>query len=119
MGPLGNIQAGKEHIGGKMGIIPRVEGSIGYFHTHPDGEPSLSETDWEAAIIHSSDLQIPYLECSGAKGEVWCTTVDDIKALPKRPRGRTRWHRLAKDIWTVEILERASEHLVKPFVFHV
>jgi len=69
--PLSNIQAGKEHIGGEIGLIPRVEGSIGYFHTHPDGEPSLSETDWEATIIHCSDLQIPYLLCSGAKGVVY------------------------------------------------
>lgn len=109
-GSRDNIIPGRPHLGGKEGMsINRcVNGKdMGFFHTHPDGDATLSEDDWEAILIHSYELQVPYLLCSGAKGEVWCTTVDKVKTLfvPKR--------------LTAEVVEELFQRLLPPISFTV
>jgi hypothetical protein len=107
LGDIENLMPGKEKIGGREGIRTGVEGTKGFFHTHPDGDPTLSPNDWVHAIKASAQLHFPFLECSGSNGEVYCTTVDDIDKLPIPKR------------FTDEVLDELVQHLVEPYHFTV
>ncbi|GAI68279.1 unnamed protein product [marine sediment metagenome] len=108
LGDIKDLMPGKEKVGGREGIRIDVAGMKGSFHTHPDdGNPELSASDWAHAVMTCVKLQIPFLECSGSDGDVYCTTVDDIHklAIPKR--------------FTDEVLDELVQHLVEPYHFRV
>lgn len=107
LGDIKNLMPGKERIGGKEGMRVDVAGTQGFFHTHPDGNPELSPNDWVHVLLASGELHFPFLECSGAHGEVYCTTVDDINKLtiPKHP--------------TDDELDELVQHLIKPYHFRL
>lgn len=110
-GSRDNIMPGKQKRGGPRGMLPSMcvnkEQTRGFFHTHPDGDATLSEDDWESILINSYKYQVPYLLCSGANGDVWCTTVDDVKTLyvPKR--------------LTAEVIEEPFQKLLPPVFFTI
>jgi len=111
LGDIKDLMPGKEKVGGREGIRIDVAGMKGSFHTHPDdGNPELSADDWAHAIMTCAELQIPYLECSGSDGEVYCTTIDDIDILAK--------HKQPERI-TDDELDELVQHLVEPYHFRV
>ena len=107
LGDITDLMPGKDKIGGREGMRVDIAGTKGFFHTHPDGDPELSANDWVHVSLASGELHFPFLECSGAHGEVYCTTVDDINKLtiPKHP--------------TDDELDELVQHLVKPYHFRV
>jgi hypothetical protein len=107
LGDIKDLMPGREKIGGKEGMSPDVAGTKGFFHTHPDGDPTLSPNDWVHTIRASAELHFPFLECSGSNGDVYCTTVDDIDTLEIHKR------------LTDEVLDELVQHLVEPYHFTV
>lgn len=120
----GEIDAGREHIGGRGSITerncPANSITTGHFHTHPTGVADPSWWDAYAIMKHSQEISKPYLGCRATKapipsGEIQCQTVKRVPTPAevahfkgKRRKMRYTW---AKQDWEI------MEYITEPYSF--